>query len=574
MINLHLNYDPLMLPSIAAAVIALALSWYAFKIRGSAPARTFAWYALMIFIWEITTVMELASITVAAKQLWTSIKYVGATAAPVLNIILTLQNTHMTRPLQWRWFVWSLWGWAIATTLIVLTNNWHHWYWQAVHIEPGVLELVTDKAGWFAVYAVGMYLTITASAVIYLWYVRTAAAVYKKQALWLSLGSLVPLILRAMSDFFGLVLVPGVDQVTLFILFTVICYAIAMFRYGAMKLVPVAHDQLVKNLQAVVIATDNERRILDANPYALALYGKTLTEVIGTDVSSFTGVADIEQQDGQEVWLTRQNQHLCYRIQVAPILDSSQHKIGWSLLLTDISRLKETEARLEAANQQRQRMTADIAHDLRTPLQVIGGYLEAMSEGILHPTEQRFATMGKEMEHLEKLVSDFMTIAKADAGDLQLNFYPQSVNALLQRLQELYQLRAEQSNKFFVVKLLLQDIDVSIDGDRILQVLHNLIRNAFNHTVAGDTITLSADTDADSLTIRVTDTGAGIKPEHLNLIFERLFRADASRELETGSHGLGLAICQSLIAAHHGQIGVRSEGEGCGAEFWFRLLLG
>jgi len=227
--NFLLSFDPLIIPFIIAAVIALGFSLYAFSIKGNRAIRTFAWYALMLFIWEFMSIMEMASVDIKAKIFWTSIKYIGATFGPVLALVLALQNTRLDKILSKVWFNILIYGWAASTTLVVWTNHYHNWYWVGFSLPDGILEVRTEKGWWFGIYAAGMYLTILSSTFIYLWYVRTAPKIYRKQAYWLALGGFLPFAFRLMSDFLGVVIIPRVDQIVILILASLLCYAVALF---------------------------------------------------------------------------------------------------------------------------------------------------------------------------------------------------------------------------------------------------------------------------------------------------------------------------------------------------------
>lgn len=569
--SLQLAFHPLILLFIVAALVALGLAWYAFQIKQSPAARTFAWYALAIFWWEFTSVLEMASVDINAKIFWTALKYVGATGGPVLALILALQTTRNDQWLKKRWFVVTIWGWAITTTLVVWSSSFHDWYWTGFYLEPGVLEVLTDKGWWFGIYAAGMYLIILVSTVLYFVYLRKAAPLYRKQAFWLAVGGFTPLFFRIVNDFAGIKFIEPVDQVPFFIFFSVIFYAVALFRYNALKLVPIAYDQVIENIDAGVLVVDNSNTILDINPLAIRLFKVDRDKAIGQSLGNLFADLTAGELNGIELWKSVQGTKRCFQVQVSSIRLTNEQTAGAIVMLYDITELKSAEAALAAANKQRQRMTADIAHDLRTPIQVIGGYLEAMADGVLNPTEKRFQTMSQEMEHLGSMVNDFLTISKADSGDLSLQLYPTSVNDLLERVQNFYEPVILQQQKHWKRTPLDTDIALNMDADRILQVFSNFLRNAMNHTEVGDTISVHAVWDERFVRFLVTDTGVGIQPEHLSLVFDRLFRADESREQDSGSHGLGLAICQSLVQAHDGDIGVDSDGLGHGATFWFTL---
>jgi signal transduction histidine kinase len=215
-------------------------------------------------------------------------------------------------------------------------------------------------------------------------------------------------------------------------------------------------------------------------------------------------------------------------------------------------------ADLARSTELRRQMTADIAHELRTPLSLIMGYTEALSDGKLDGTPETFDILHEEAQHLNRLVDDLRTLSLADAGELSLNRRPVPPPALLQRVATAYAAQAKAKGVLLQVHADGDLGDVDVDPDRMAQVLGNLISNAMRHTPAGGEIVLSAEARSDSVALAVHDTGVGIAPEHLPHIFDRFYRGDQSRYQENGESGLGLAIAKSIVEAHDGKISAAS----------------
>jgi signal transduction histidine kinase len=251
-------------------------------------------------------------------------------------------------------------------------------------------------------------------------------------------------------------------------------------------------------------------------------------------------------------------------------------------------------ADLAHATQLRRQMTADVAHDLRTPLTVIAGYLEALRDQVLKPTPERFATMYEETRLLLRLVDDLHTLSLADAGELPIDRRLNAPRQLLEHVAETYCHAAEQQGVALRVDAADAVPDVCVDGEQLARALGNLVSNALRYTPSGGTITLHASSECkvlsselassavetqnsklktqNSVVFTVSDTGAGIATEHLPSVFERFYRADPSRQQETGGSGLGLAIVRSIVEAHGGRIGVES-ALGRGTTFTIALPL-
>jgi signal transduction histidine kinase len=226
-------------------------------------------------------------------------------------------------------------------------------------------------------------------------------------------------------------------------------------------------------------------------------------------------------------------------------------------------------AGLAQASDQRRQMTADIAHELRTPLSVLLGYTEALQDEKLKGSVETFKVMHGEARQLSHLVDDLRTLALADAGELPLTFQEVDPHALLERTAAAY--RAQAQEKMIELRVASSGSLPTIEGDpeRLIQVLGNLVTNALRHTPAGGEILLSAEARPGSVRLQIRDTGTGIKPEDLPFIFQRFYRGDESR-MQNGESGLGLAIAKSIVEIHGGTITVESE-PGAGAAFSISL---
>jgi signal transduction histidine kinase len=213
---------------------------------------------------------------------------------------------------------------------------------------------------------------------------------------------------------------------------------------------------------------------------------------------------------------------------------------------------------LAEANARRDQMTADIAHELRSPLTVINGYLEAMQDGSLEVTTERLSFIQDEVNQLNRLVSDLRTLALADAGQLEIQKDIINVQNLFSHLSNAHTLQADSKQIRLRFKVDPEDFTINADEGRIIQVLTNLLNNAIRHTPQGGSITVIACSVKDGAMIAVEDTGEGIPPEDLPLVFDRFYRADPSRQSIEGESGLGLSIVKALVEIHGGTVIVTS----------------
>ena len=222
-------------------------------------------------------------------------------------------------------------------------------------------------------------------------------------------------------------------------------------------------------------------------------------------------------------------------------------------------------AELARAQSYRQQMTADIAHDLRTPLSILRLYTEGLEDGNLSGDEKIYKIMHQEVLYLQDLVGSLHTLSQADAGQLSLNLRPIDPKALLERTGLAYVMQAEEQGITLRIDAPYDLPSVLVDTTCMTQVLNNLVSNALRFTEEGE-IVLSASANQESVQLQVRDSGAGIAPDDLPHIFKRFYRADKSRQrtaTRKSSSGLGLAIAKAIVKAHGGTIRVQSVlGEG------------
>lgn len=227
-------------------------------------------------------------------------------------------------------------------------------------------------------------------------------------------------------------------------------------------------------------------------------------------------------------------------------------------------------SQLQQADTTQRQMIADIAHELRTPLSNIRGYVEGIKDKVLEPDAETIAILDGEALLLSRLVEDLQELSIVEAGQLALQRQPEDVAQLVTHAAEAMHAAAVAKGVAVSTQVDGELPLVSVDYHRISQVLRNLLDNALAHTPEGGSITVTTAPQGDFVEVSVTDTGEGIEQENLPHVFDRFYRADRSRARATGGRGLGLTISKELVEAHGGKIGVESE-PGEGSRFWFTV---
>jgi two-component system sensor histidine kinase BaeS len=217
-------------------------------------------------------------------------------------------------------------------------------------------------------------------------------------------------------------------------------------------------------------------------------------------------------------------------------------------LALDINRLGET---LEKNRSSRQRWMADIAHELRTPVAILKGEIEALTDGVRDPDPKAMSSLGEEIEQLSALVGDLQTLAMTDAGALNLRREPVELGGLVQQVADSFRDRLA-ARDILLETQLTPGSTVMADAQRVRQLLQNLLENCARYVKTGGRVRVILEAGAGTVRIVVEDSGPGVSAAELGMLFERFYRVGRGRS-RTGS-GLGLSICRNIVEAHGGRI--------------------
>jgi two-component system sensor histidine kinase BaeS len=230
---------------------------------------------------------------------------------------------------------------------------------------------------------------------------------------------------------------------------------------------------------------------------------------------------------------------------------------------------------LESTERRRQALLADLAHELRTPLATLEGYVEGLADGVVAPDQDAWAVLGAELVRLRRLVEDLETVSRAEERQLELRLGPVDPGVLVTRAVQAAEPAYQAKGVGLQASVDRALPPVSVDADRLGEVLGNLLGNALRHTPGGGRVQVSAhgSTGRDQVDLVVADNGEGIPPALLDRVFQRFFRADPARTRSGGGggSGLGLTISRAIVEAHGGRVWAESAGRGNGARFVVRL---
>ncbi|HEU0247894.1 MAG TPA: ATP-binding protein [Gaiellaceae bacterium] len=235
------------------------------------------------------------------------------------------------------------------------------------------------------------------------------------------------------------------------------------------------------------------------------------------------------------------------------------------------SSFNEMAASLETAERRRRALLSDVAHELRTPLATIEGYVEGLRDSVVEPDEQAWMLLATETGRLRRLVDDLQLVSRAEERQLDLRAVEVDPASLVEEAVQGAGPAYEAKGVQLEARAELRLPAVAVDPHRIGEVLANLLENALRHTPEGGRVDVRAERRGGAVELSVSDTGEGIAPEHLERVFERFFRSDPARSRATGGSGIGLTIARAIAEAHGGRLRAESDGPGHGARFILSL---
>ncbi|HEX2909917.1 MAG TPA: ATP-binding protein [Chloroflexia bacterium] len=231
----------------------------------------------------------------------------------------------------------------------------------------------------------------------------------------------------------------------------------------------------------------------------------------------------------------------------------------------------EMAAALESTERRRLELIGDVAHELRTPVATLEGYMEGLLDGVVQPSEEIWISLHEEAGRLRRLIDDLQELSRAEARQIPLHLTVVNPLEIARAVVERLENQFREKGLEFSATLPSSLPAVQADRDRAVQVLTNLLTNALRYTPVPGTVTLELVAIEGAVQFKVTDSGMGISSEQLPHLFERFYRVDKSRSRMLGGSGVGLTIAKALVEAMDGQIEAASGGPGQGSTFIFIL---
>jgi CheY-like chemotaxis protein/signal transduction histidine kinase len=590
---MELEYNNFILPFVISAITTALLGIYALR-REVPSAKTFALLMLALTIWTSCYVIGLSTVTLEGKIFWLKAKYLGSALSPVVWFVFSLQTTHKGHWLN-RALRIALTTGVLVTWIIIFTNGFHHWMWTEIFLVPGMPEEYTKHGFFFLVYSLVTYLLIFISIIIYIYYYWTSPPFFRRQGLLLILGALAPVASRIIEDVLGIDFIPQVDEVILSVLFSAILFALAIFRYGALNILPIAQNLVVQNISAGIVVLDIFGRVVELNPYAQEQLGTIYTQAVGrkiADVLVDWPDIDISVEGDKEVSVRRGDDLGYFLVQVSKIKGKNDAYAGSVIVLFDITARKNAELQLESlaqtlrashdqiADQAKQlelqneylkenvRLREEVErisrHDLKTPVNSIISVSRLLREqkDLDDEDEELLSMVERAGYRLLNMVNLSLDLFKMEQGTYR--FRPRSVD-MLDLLQKVV---ADIGSQAITQKI---ELCIFVNGAPVTQtsqvytwseellcysIAANLLKNALEASPEECIVTISI-TTGEEILLNIHNQGAVPEAIRTNF-FEKYSTAG-----KTGGTGLGTYSARLMARIQKGDILMHtSEDEG------------
>lgn len=327
-------------------------------------------------------------------------------------------------------------------------------------------------------------------------------------------------------------------------------------------------EGILTHLVSGVFVVDRSGRVTMINPAAEKLIGVKADEMLQKWHWEAGGNFGLSSLIDEAILVgTEQKKEVTFykpvertvEVYITPIRSNYSRIAGAVVLLHDVSDWR----RLE---RMRSEFVANVSHELRTPITAVRGFSETLLDGAMNDpaiTKQFLQIILDESTRLTRLINELLELSKIESGHVQFQHEPVDLIALVERTAKRYNHQAEQAGLTIRTELPAEAVEMEGDGDRVQQVLINLIGNAITYTPTGGSVTVGVEDRGDEVMLRVSDTGIGIPEEDLPRLFERFYRVDKARARRSGGTGLGLAIVKHIVEVHQGRVEVVSKvGQG------------
>jgi len=572
---------------VIAGIAASIFFLYTWDKRPAPGAFFLSLFELAVAIWSFSVVFEMAATTVALKQFWSQVSYIGIASSPLLFFFFSLDLSRLHKYLRRNYiFIFSVL--PILFFIIALTNNIHHSFWTSIDIQEHNNVAIYGHGIIFWLFVGVSYTYLIGGIAILLTAIYSYPSFYKQQFVIMIIASIFPFGGNIMY-IFNLNPIPGIDWTPLFFTFSGGLIALGIIRYRMFDLIPMAHQQVLQKIADGIIVIDNQDRIIEVNTAFRDLLGIGERNLIGqsiheeiNDLPECIGYHDKEAYLEEFIKNDNGNQRI-YDVHCNPLHDKKGILLGRIIVYRDITLRKRTEEALMLSNQKLEKeikereklieeldaFTRTVAHDLKNPLSAMTACSDILIDTLKNDPESslEFAELIKESgTTMVNIVNSLLLMARVSHQSISLQNFDMTgpVMGSLNRLRNLI------DEKNATVEYPPSWPMVKGYEPWIEEIWVNYISNALKYGGSPPVLEIGYDDNKDNTsTFWVKDNGNGIRPEDMERLFTDFERLGKIGE---GGHGLGLAIVKRIVEKLGGKVEVNSENiPGKGARFGFIL---
>ena len=591
--NFQWQNNPYAWPLFIAGSVCVYVAWLAWRRRNVYGAVPLVLLMVSVAAWALAYAFELSTPNFEVQFLMTRLEYIGVAGVPVFWWVFVLQYTRQDK---WQsqlrpgllWLVVSV---AALTQLAVWTNPWHHLMWTGFHQETvnGQVLFASSKGIAFWMIVVFAYLLLLSGTWQLFQTLRGASGgvspLYRQQTIIMLVGSAAPwianiLFISGLSPFGVLDLTPFAFTITGLMI------SYGLFRYSLLEIVPVAREAVLDNIHDGVLVLDKDFRLLTANsasmhllnfaPEQKAITGKHLDEFLPGVLPQMQSALAGQDRPRLEITQGSGANEKFIEVLFSPFHDRLGRSIGWMAVLHDITDRKCYELEMEQArytaenarelaeqaNQAKSVFLAKMSRDLEAPLTQITSLSEALKETLAgsapEKTLQQAEHINQAGHKIARTLGNILDISELETRQVTLDPRPFKISELVAELEKKARPAVEKNgNKLRVLYPMGDPGEMVADRARLSQVLLNILDNAAKFTKSGNilfTIQPEPEGSQARLQFEINDTGVGIRPQDIYLVFQPFRQTDGSHAHQPGGSGLGLAISKQLVEMMGGEI--------------------
>jgi PAS domain S-box-containing protein len=567
----------------AICLLLAAALWPRRPAQGVAPLI----YLLIAgAVWTLMGMAEAGAIDLPAKILCTRLMYFGVVSTGVFWLSFALDYSGSTWWKRPRNFL-LLSIIPLVTLVLAWTNDYHGLLWSEIYLTSGPLgpTSVWKHGALYMLNPIYQYFLYAWGIFIICRYGLRRQRIFQKQVILILIATAIPVV-SSILYVLGINPVEGYDFTPFFISLAAAIYAITIFRFQFMSVLPVAYQALVNGIPDGVLVLDPRGLVIEMNPAAEKALGQKALSLEGKSLASFWPELELvlaATRDFSHTELSTQQQNTLRYLDISAVtlLDSHKRFAGTLVIFRDISQIKKAQQRiemlydkehalrgsLEEEINKRSQYSRAIVHELRAPLTSIKASSDILEEQLKEPFQQKLLqNIRRASLNLEQRVNELFDLARGELGLLKIEPAPFDMCRLIQDTAAEMEPVAAAKSLLLRTEVAAPELPVNADRSRLKQVINNLLGNALKFTDRGEIVIKAGPLDAGHLVVRVEDTGCGMERAELDNLFDPYRRKP--REGGRSGLGIGLALSKIFVELHQGKIWAESTpGKGTAISF-------